>query len=99
MQASDSLRQEIKVIRDLQHENLIKFLGACLQFPNVSVLTELASKVFNWSIIFTHLFSSLNSTVALLVLFVISAIFSQLIITACKTHRRKWTLISSRQLQ
>ena len=45
MEADKSLRNEIKILRDLQHGNLVKFLGACLQFPNVSVLTELASKV------------------------------------------------------
>eukprot|EP00112_Aurelia_sp_Birch-Aquarium-sp1_P009575 Seg2092.4 transcript_id=Seg2092.4/GoldUCD/mRNA.D3Y31 product="Atrial natriuretic peptide receptor 2" protein_id=Seg2092.4/GoldUCD/D3Y31 len=44
MEATDSLRFDVKVIREMRHENLVRFVGACLESPHVSVLTELISK-------------------------------------------------------
>lgn len=44
MQLTESLRYEIKTIREMKHKNIIEFVGACLEYPNVVVLTELAAK-------------------------------------------------------
>ena len=40
-----TLRKEIKEMRDLKHPNVINFIGACLESPNVVILLELAGKV------------------------------------------------------
>jgi len=42
--ASNEVRYEVKRMRDLKHENIVTFLGACLDAPNVSILTEIAPK-------------------------------------------------------
>lgn len=42
---SEDLRFEIIKMKETRHNNLIQFIGACLDFPNVCVLTEVAPKV------------------------------------------------------
>eukprot|EP00795_Rhopilema_esculentum_P016999 gene16998-8503_t len=42
--ATDSLRLDVKILKVLEHQNLVRFVGACLASPNVAVLTELAAK-------------------------------------------------------
>ena len=51
MEATDSLLFDVKVIREMRHDNLVRFIGACLESPHVAVLTELASKVFHLTLI------------------------------------------------
>lgn len=41
---SEDLRFEIIKMKETRHNNLIQFIGACLDFPNVCVLTEVAPK-------------------------------------------------------
>ncbi|XP_049524933.1 atrial natriuretic peptide receptor 1 [Dermacentor silvarum] len=38
------LLAEIKLIHDLTHENLVRFVGLCLEDPNVSIITELCTR-------------------------------------------------------
>ncbi|XP_050035632.3 atrial natriuretic peptide receptor 1-like [Dermacentor andersoni] len=38
------LLAEIKMIHDLTHENLVRFVGLCLEEPNVSIITELCTR-------------------------------------------------------
>eukprot|EP00057_Strongylocentrotus_purpuratus_P014433 XP_011668907.1 PREDICTED: atrial natriuretic peptide receptor 1 [Strongylocentrotus purpuratus] len=35
---------EIKHVRDLQHDHVIKFIGACIDAPNISIMTEYCPK-------------------------------------------------------
>ncbi|XP_071492420.1 atrial natriuretic peptide receptor 1-like isoform X3 [Diadema antillarum] len=35
---------EIKYVRDLQHDHVIKFIGACIDAPNISIMTEYCPK-------------------------------------------------------
>ena len=39
------LRLEIKAIRELRHNNVAHFVGACCDSPNLCILMELAPKV------------------------------------------------------
>lgn len=41
---SKKLLWEIKQVRDVTHENTVRFLGACIECPNVLILTEYCSK-------------------------------------------------------
>jgi len=41
---TDSLRLEVKHMRDMRHVNVSAFVGACVDSPNVSILTELQPK-------------------------------------------------------
>eukprot|EP00794_Sanderia_malayensis_P011123 gene11123-12294_t len=41
---SEALRYEIKIVRDMKHDNIINFVGASIMSPNVLILTELAAK-------------------------------------------------------
>ena len=45
MMATESLRLDVKILKVLENQNLVRFVGACLASPNVAVLTELAAKV------------------------------------------------------
>ncbi|XP_063810516.1 atrial natriuretic peptide receptor 1-like [Pseudophryne corroboree] len=38
------VRREIKQIRDLDHPNLCKFMGGCIEVPNVAIITEYCPK-------------------------------------------------------
>ncbi|XP_052083610.1 uncharacterized protein LOC127720912 [Mytilus californianus] len=40
----ENLRMEVVTIRELRHNNLVQFVGACLEYPNVCVLTEVTPK-------------------------------------------------------
>jgi len=42
--ASVAVRLDVKKMRDFKHTNIINFLGACLDAPNVSLITEIAPK-------------------------------------------------------
>ena len=42
-----NLRLEIVQLKELRHNNLIHFIGACLDYPNVGILTEPCPKVRN----------------------------------------------------
>ncbi|TRZ04018.1 hypothetical protein DNTS_031185 [Danionella cerebrum] len=39
-----TIRQEVKQIRELDHPNLCKFFGGCVEIPNVAVITEYCPK-------------------------------------------------------
>ncbi len=39
------IRLEVKAMRDLRHNNVASFIGACLDSPNVCILMETAPKV------------------------------------------------------
>lgn len=39
------LRLEIKAMRDIRHNNLAQFIGACHEAPNICILMEIAPKV------------------------------------------------------
>ena len=41
----NDLRMEVVHMKELRHNNLITFAGACLEWPNVCVLTEICPKV------------------------------------------------------
>ena len=43
--ANTQLRLEIKAMRDLRHQNIAQFVGACCDSPNVCILMEIAPKV------------------------------------------------------
>ncbi|CAN7939316.1 unnamed protein product, partial [Ixodes hexagonus] len=38
------LLMELKMVHDLTHENLVRFVGLCLEDPNVSIITELCPR-------------------------------------------------------
>ncbi|XP_077485262.1 atrial natriuretic peptide receptor 1-like [Amblyomma americanum] len=38
------LLAEIKMVHDLTHENLVRFVGLCIEDPNVSIITELCPR-------------------------------------------------------
>nr|XP_037279900.1 atrial natriuretic peptide receptor 1-like [Rhipicephalus microplus] len=38
------LLAEIKMVHDLTHENLVRFVGLCVEEPNISVITELCPR-------------------------------------------------------
>lgn len=40
----ENLRMEVVTIRELRHNNLVQFVGACLEYPNVCLLTEVTPK-------------------------------------------------------
>ncbi|XP_047130308.1 uncharacterized protein LOC100197588 isoform X2 [Hydra vulgaris] len=44
IELNDTIRWEIKQMKDLKHPNLCLFIGACLQSPNVSILNEVCAK-------------------------------------------------------
>ncbi|XP_041377423.1 uncharacterized protein LOC121389840 [Gigantopelta aegis] len=39
-----SLRRDIVILKSLKHQNIVAFIGACLQAPNVCLLVELCPK-------------------------------------------------------
>ncbi|XP_077444926.1 atrial natriuretic peptide receptor 1 isoform X2 [Stigmatopora argus] len=41
---SKSIRQEVKQVRELDHPNLCKFIGGCVQAPSVAIVTEYCPK-------------------------------------------------------
>ncbi|XP_044135411.1 atrial natriuretic peptide receptor 2-like [Bufo gargarizans] len=41
---SKTIRREIKQIRDLDHPNLCKFIGGCIEVPDVALITEYCPK-------------------------------------------------------
>ncbi|KAM4706822.1 atrial natriuretic peptide receptor 1-like [Discoglossus pictus] len=41
---SKTIRKEIKQIRELDHPNLCKFIGGCIEVPNVAIITEYCPK-------------------------------------------------------
>ncbi|XP_041440474.1 atrial natriuretic peptide receptor 2-like [Xenopus laevis] len=41
---SKTIRREVKQIRDLDHPNLCKFIGGCIEVPNVALITEYCPK-------------------------------------------------------
>ena len=41
----ESLRLEIVHLKELRQNNLVVFVGACLEWPNVCILTEICPKV------------------------------------------------------
>ncbi|KAM4537078.1 atrial natriuretic peptide receptor 1 [Odontesthes bonariensis] len=41
---SKSIRQEVKQVRELDHPNLCKFIGGCVEVPNVAIVTEYCPK-------------------------------------------------------
>ena len=42
--ANTQIRLEIKAMRDIRHNNLTSFIGACCDSPNVCILMETAPK-------------------------------------------------------
>ncbi|XP_035989325.1 atrial natriuretic peptide receptor 1 [Fundulus heteroclitus] len=41
---SKTIREEVKQVRELDHPNLSKFIGGCIEVPNVAILTEYCPK-------------------------------------------------------
>ncbi|XP_061566805.1 atrial natriuretic peptide receptor 2 [Cololabis saira] len=41
---SKTIRQEVKQVRELDHPNLCKFVGGCVDAPNVAIVTEYCPK-------------------------------------------------------
>ncbi|XP_058480562.1 atrial natriuretic peptide receptor 1-like [Solea solea] len=41
---SRTIRQEVKQIRELDHPNLCKFIGGCVEVPNIAIVTEYCPK-------------------------------------------------------
>ncbi|CAJ1048421.1 atrial natriuretic peptide receptor 1-like [Xyrichtys novacula] len=41
---SKTIRQEVKQVRELDHPNLCKFIGGCIEVPNVAIVTEYCPK-------------------------------------------------------
>ncbi|NXN20693.1 ANPRB protein, partial [Nycticryphes semicollaris] len=39
-----SIRKEVKQVRELDHPNLCKFIGGCIEVPNVAIVTEYCPK-------------------------------------------------------
>ncbi|EGD73334.1 RGC/RGC protein kinase [Salpingoeca rosetta] len=44
VELSDGLREEIRDVREVHHSNLLRFVGACLDEPNVAILYDYAQK-------------------------------------------------------
>ncbi|KAK2714835.1 hypothetical protein QYM36_009141 [Artemia franciscana] len=38
------IKKELKIMRDLHHDNLVAFIGACVEPPNICTLTEYCSR-------------------------------------------------------
>ncbi|XP_056156767.1 atrial natriuretic peptide receptor 2-like [Lampris incognitus] len=41
---SKTIRQEVKQVREIDHPNLCKFIGGCVEVPNVAIITEYCPK-------------------------------------------------------
>ncbi|XP_071235120.1 atrial natriuretic peptide receptor 2 [Salvelinus alpinus] len=41
---SKTIRREVKQVRELDHPNLCKFFGGCVEIPNVAIITEYCPK-------------------------------------------------------
>ncbi|XP_064261033.1 atrial natriuretic peptide receptor 2-like isoform X1 [Passer domesticus] len=41
---SKTIRKEVKQVRELDHPNLCKFIGGCIEIPNVAIVTEYCPK-------------------------------------------------------
>ncbi|XP_043916282.1 atrial natriuretic peptide receptor 1-like [Protopterus annectens] len=41
---SKTIRKEVKQIRELDHPNLCRFIGGCIEVPNVAIITEYCPK-------------------------------------------------------
>uniref|UniRef100_A0A3P8UZ15 Guanylate cyclase n=1 Tax=Cynoglossus semilaevis TaxID=244447 RepID=A0A3P8UZ15_CYNSE len=41
---SRTIREEVKQVRELDHPNLCKFIGGCVEVPNVAIVTEYCPK-------------------------------------------------------
>ncbi|XP_024144591.1 atrial natriuretic peptide receptor 1 [Oryzias melastigma] len=41
---SKTIRQEVKQVRELDHPNLCKFIGGCIEVPNIAIITEYCPK-------------------------------------------------------
>uniref|UniRef100_A0A7M4FES2 Guanylate cyclase n=1 Tax=Crocodylus porosus TaxID=8502 RepID=A0A7M4FES2_CROPO len=41
---SKSIRKEVKQVRELDHANLCKFVGGCVEVPNIAIVTEYCPK-------------------------------------------------------
>uniref|UniRef100_A0A8C6M646 Guanylate cyclase n=1 Tax=Nothobranchius furzeri TaxID=105023 RepID=A0A8C6M646_NOTFU len=41
---SKSIRQEVKQVREFDHPNLCKFIGGCIEVPNIAIVTEYCPK-------------------------------------------------------
>ncbi|KYO35170.1 atrial natriuretic peptide receptor 1-like [Alligator mississippiensis] len=41
---SKSIRKEVKQVRELDHPNLCKFVGGCVEVPNIAIVTEYCPK-------------------------------------------------------
>ncbi|AWO97321.1 Guanylate cyclase [Scophthalmus maximus] len=41
---SKTIREEVKQVRELDHPNLCKFIGGCVEVPNVAIVTEYCPK-------------------------------------------------------
>uniref|UniRef100_A0A1A7XTH4 Guanylate cyclase n=2 Tax=Iconisemion striatum TaxID=60296 RepID=A0A1A7XTH4_9TELE len=41
---SKSIRQEVKQVREFDHPNLCKFIGGCIEVPNIVIVTEYCPK-------------------------------------------------------
>eukprot|EP00062_Callorhinchus_milii_P020617 gi/632976478/ref/XP_007904816.1/ PREDICTED: atrial natriuretic peptide receptor 1-like [Callorhinchus milii] len=41
---SEVIRKEVKQVRELDHPNLCKFIGGCIEVPNVAIITEYCPK-------------------------------------------------------
>ncbi|NXP51998.1 ANPRB protein, partial [Heliornis fulica] len=41
---SKSIRKEVKQVRELDHPNLCKFIGGCIEVPNIAIVTEYCPK-------------------------------------------------------
>ncbi|XP_023800081.1 atrial natriuretic peptide receptor 2-like [Cyanistes caeruleus] len=41
---SKTIRKEVKQVRELDHPNLCKFIGGCVEVPNVAIVTEYCPK-------------------------------------------------------
>ncbi|XP_078070174.1 atrial natriuretic peptide receptor 1 [Mustelus asterias] len=41
---SKAIRKEVKLVREFDHPNLCKFIGGCIEVPNVAIITEYCPK-------------------------------------------------------
>ncbi|KAF4096230.1 atrial natriuretic peptide receptor 1 [Onychostoma macrolepis] len=41
---TNTIRQEVKQVRELDHTNLCKFFGGCVEVPNIAIITEYCPK-------------------------------------------------------